>query len=123
MKKEKSLGPALEKLQSYILGRWLISYTDGSSNREEIVGWVGGWGVWMPQVKVSVSSANPPNARQTNTAQLLAVLWVPIHFGEGKIPVATDSSFVAPGVRGAARKWRENGWVGKNGPLSNTVAR
>ena len=77
LNKEARVALALAELQPYLFGEWLVFYTDGSSVRMDLVGWVGGFGVYYPQLKIKDAMPNPEGERQTNNAaELFAVLWV-----------------------------------------------
>ena len=52
LNKEARVAPALAELQPYLFGDWLVFYTDGSSMRMDVVGWVGGFGVYCPQLRI-----------------------------------------------------------------------
>ena len=101
-------------------GRILV-FTDGSAEWVKGVGWIGGWGCHSPQGWESASHL-PPHTRQTvNRAELRAVLEVVMHFGQQAVQVAvmTDSSYVHSGLQGNAMRWRANGWVSAQGPVTN----
>ena len=103
------MAPALAELQPYLSGEWLVFYTDGSSVRMDLVGWLGGFGVYCPPLKHAMP--NPVGERQTNNAaELFAVLWVREHFTTGKISIALDSKIVNDAIKGGVQKWKDNGW-------------
>ena len=52
--KEARVAPALAELQPYLFGDWLGFYIEGSCVRIDPVGWVGGFGVYCPQLRKSM---------------------------------------------------------------------
>ena len=98
----------------------MLVFTDGSSERFEGLGYVGGYGVFST-LPVSLSAPVPLHMKQTiNAAELLAALQaLRLHADEPKIAICTDSEYVLKGAQGAARRWQARGWVGSAGPVSN----
>ena len=118
--KETRLATALAELQPYLSGDWVVFYADGSCVRTDVVGWVGGFGVYCPQLRIKHAMPNPEGERQTNhAAEPLAVLWVLEHFTTGKIVIALDSKIVNEAIKGRVLKWKDNGWRCLIGPLGN----
>ena len=119
---EARVAPALAELQKYLTGSWLVFYTDGSAEHMDTVGWVGGFGIICPQLKIKEACPNPTEDRQTNNlAELLAVLWVLNRFTEGRVLIATDSKLVFDAMQGNAQKWCDNGWRCSSGPVGNVA--
>ena len=50
LNEESGVALALAELQQYLDGSWLVFYTAGSSEYMNLVGWVGGFGVYYPQL-------------------------------------------------------------------------
>ena len=120
LNKEARVAPALAELQPYLSGDWLVFYTDGSSMRMDLVGWVGGFGVYCSQLRIKHAMPNLEGERQTNNAaELFAVLWVLEHFTTGKIVIALDSKIVNDAIKGGVQKWKDNGWSCSRGPVGN----
>ena len=86
----------------------------------DLVGWVGGFGVYGPQLKLKLAQPNPPTERQANNAtELFVVLWVLDFYTEGTIVIAIDSKLVHDAMCGHARKWKDRGWRCSSGPVGN----
>ena len=86
----------------------------------DLVGWVGGFGVYCPQLRIKCAMPNPGGERQTNNAaELFAVLWVLEHFTTGRILIALDSKIVNDAIKGGVQKWKDNGWRCSTGPVGN----
>ena len=120
LNKEARVAPALAELQPYLSGEWLVFYTDGSSVKMDLVGWVGGFGVYCLQLRIKHAMPNPEGERQTNNAaELFAVLWVLEHFTTGRILIALDSKIVNDAIKGGVKKWKDNGWRCSTGPVGN----
>ena len=85
----KTLGtcPCQANLNDYIDTGWLIVCTDGSSKKEDVVGWVGGWGVSIPQPGIMILQ---PKAKATDRLTLQLSCWLCTRFREGMILIATD---------------------------------
>ena len=114
------MAPALAELQPYLYGDWLVFYTHGSSVRIDLVGWVGGFGVYCPQLRIKHAMRNPEGERQTNNpAELFAVLWVLERFTTSKIVTALDSKIVNDAIKGGVQQWKDNGWRCTTGPVGN----
>ena len=114
------MAPALAEVQPYVSRDWLVLYTDGSSVRMDLAGWVAGFGVYCPQLSIKHAMPNPEGERQTNNAaELFAVLLVLEHFTTGKIVIALDSKIVNDTIKGGVQKWKDNGWRCSTGPLDN----
>ena len=98
----------------------MLIYTDGSSERFPTFGWVGGYGVYSG-AGIEVSDFVPLHLKQTiNSAELLvAPVAMTLHADHLKIALSADSEYVLLGVKGAARRWKINGWKGSSGPVSN----
>ena len=75
----------------------------------DLVGWVGGFGVYCPRLRTKHTMPNPEGERQTNTAaELFAVLWLLEHFTTGRILIALDSKIVNDAITGGVHKWKAN---------------
>ena len=86
----------------------------------DLVGWVGGFGVYCPELKLKLALPYPPTERQTNNAaKLFVVLWVLDFYTEGRIVIATDSKLVHDAMCGQPRKWKDRGWRCSTGPVGN----
>ena len=97
---------------------FLLIYSDGSSERFPTVGRVGGYGVYSA-AGVEVSDFVPLHMKQTiNSAELLAAL-VALQRHADHPALCADSEYVLLGVKGAACRWKINGWRGSSGPISN----
>ena len=120
LNKEARVAPALTRLQPYLSGEWLVFYTDGSSVHMDVVGWVGGFGVYCPQLRIKHAMPNPQGERQTdNAAELFAVLWVPEHSTTSVVVIVLNSKIVNDAIKGGAQKWKDNGWRCSTGPVGN----
>eukprot|EP00670_Eutreptiella_braarudii_P017476 CAMPEP_0174349448 /NCGR_PEP_ID=MMETSP0811_2-20130205/6181_1 /TAXON_ID=73025 ORGANISM="Eutreptiella gymnastica-like, Strain CCMP1594" /NCGR_SAMPLE_ID=MMETSP0811_2 /ASSEMBLY_ACC=CAM_ASM_000667 /LENGTH=305 /DNA_ID=CAMNT_0015476833 /DNA_START=215 /DNA_END=1132 /DNA_ORIENTATION=+ len=98
---------------------FILVFTDGSSEKFEGVGRLGGYGVYSDQ-GVALSSHMPLEMKQTNNAaELMAALRALQMHPVGKIAICSDSEYVLLGVKGAAKRWKIKGWVGSCGPVSN----
>ena len=119
-RKLRSLDKLNQHLDTLESEGFLLIYTDGSSEHFPTVGWVGGYGVYSG-VGVEVSDFVPLHMKQTiNSVELLAALVaLQRHADHPKIALCADSEYVLWGVKGAARKWKINGWRGSSGPVSN----
>ena len=114
------MAPALAEVQPYLSGDWLVFHTHGSSVRMDLVGWVGGFGVYCPQLKIKHAMPNPEGERQTNNAaELFAMLWVLEHFTTGKVVIALDSKIVNDAIKGGVQNWKDNGSRCSTGPVGN----
>ena len=85
----------------------------------DLVGWVGGFGVYCPQLRIKHAMPNPKGERQTNSAaKLFAVLWVLEHFTTGRILIALDSKIVNDAITGGGAEM-EIQWRCSTGPVHN----
>ena len=119
-RKLRSLDKLNQHLDTLESEGFLLIYTDGSSEHFPTVGWVGGYGVYLG-AGVEVSDFVPRHMKQTmNSEELLAALVaLQSHADHPKIALCADSEYVLLGVKGAARRWKINGWRGLSGPVSN----
>ena len=114
------MAPALAELHPYLSREWLVYYTDGSFVRMDLVGWVGGFGVCCPQLRIKHAMPNPEGETQTNNAaELFAVLWVLEHFTTSRILIALDSKIVNDAIKGGMQKWKDNGCRCSTAPVGN----
>ena len=119
-RKLRSLDKLNKHLETLESEGFLLIFTDGSSEHFPTVGWVGGYGVYSA-ARVEVADFVPLHMKQTiNSAELLAALVaLQRHADHPKIALCADSEYVLLGVKGAARRWKINGWRGSSGPISN----
>ena len=100
---------------------WAIAYTDGSAEHHTRVGWVAGYGCvmlgeWEESWYVPCSLA-----QMNNRANVLAIIHT-LEQMQGQIRnvvVATDSQYAYDGLTGSAYRWRNAGWVNKQGPVAS----
>ena len=119
-RKMRSLHKLIAHLDSIEDQGYILVFTDGSSERFEGLGYVGGYGVFS-NLPVSLSAPVPIHMKQTiNTAEFPAAMQaLRLHANEPKVAICTDSEYVLKGAQGAARRWQARGWVGSAGPVSN----
>ena len=119
-RKMRSLHKLIAHLDSIEDRGYVLIFTDGSSERFEGLGYVGGYGVFS-KLPVSLSAPVPLHMKQTiNAAELMAALQaLQLHANEPKVTICTDSEYVLKGAQGAALRWQARGWVGSAGPVSN----
>ena len=104
-----------------------MAYTDGSSKKTHCqhIPRVGGVGVFVPASEhcqeVRLSAPLEGERKTNNAAELVAAITGLRLFDTilAKVCIVTDSQYVYWGATGKAAKWRSQGWVGGNGPLSN----
>ena len=98
---------------------FILVFTDGSLEKFEGIGKLGGYGVYSGQ-GISLSSHMPFDMKKTNNApRLMATLRALEMHPTGKVAICLDSAYVLLGVRGAAKRWKIKGRVGSHGPVSN----
>ena len=120
LNKDARVAPALAELQPYLFGEWLVFCIDGSSVRMDLVGWVGGFGVYCLQLRMKDALPHPEGEWQMkNAAELFAVLWVLEHFTTSRILIALDGKIVNDAIKGGLQKWKDNGWRCSTGPVGN----
>ena len=86
----------------------------------DLVGSVGAFGVYCPQLRIKCAMPNPEGERQTNNAaEIFAVLCVLEHFTTGRILIALDSKIANDAINGGVQKWKDNGWRRSTGPVGN----
>ena len=116
----RSLHKLIAHLDSIEDQGYILVVTDGSSERFEGLGYVGGYGVFS-NLPASLSAPVALHMKQTiNAAEVLAALQaLRLHANEPKVAICTDSEYVLKGAQGAALRWQARGWVGSAGPVSN----
>ena len=123
--KEERLRRQLPLINWCLQQGYTAIYTDGSSKYYDVIGWVGGFGVFL-HTERPLSYSHPVHAecRQTNNGSELYAVYsvltdvIPI-LELDKIVIITDSEYVFKGVLGGAAKWRRHGWRGASGPVAN----
>ena len=115
----RSLHKLIAHLDSIEDQRYILVFTDCSSERFEGLGYVGGYGVFS-NLQASLSAPVPLQMKQTiNAAKLLvAVHALRLHADGPKVAICTDSEYVLEGAQGAALRWQARGWVGLAGPVA-----
>ena len=92
-------------------------YTDGSSERVLPIGYIGGYGVHVPNT-LDLGAPMPAHLPQTNNAtEVYAVTQGLKIFPQANLALMTDSALVYLGATGAARIWKIRGWHGLHGPI------
>ena len=106
-------------LQDTVEQGFTLVFTDGSSEKFDEVGRLGGYGVFS-QDGQSIAEHMPIGMKQTNNAaELMAALRALQLHTTGKVTICSDSEYVLLRVCGAAKRWKVKGWVGSCGPVSN----
>ena len=124
--KEERLQRQLPLINLFLQQGDTATYIDGSSNHYDMIGWVGGFVVFVHTERpLSNSHPVPAECHQTNSgSELYAVYYVltnviPI-LELDKIVIITDSEYVFKGVLGGAAKWRRHDWRGACGPVADS---
>ena len=92
-------------------------YTDGSSERVLPIGYIGGYGVHVPNT-LDLGAPMPAHLPQTNNAtEVYAVTQGLKIFPQANLALMTDCALVYLGATGAARIWKIRGWHGSHGPI------
>ena len=114
------LNQHLDNLDDLASRGFILVFTDGSLERFLNIGWVGGYSMFS-EAGLELSDFVPLHMEQTiNAAELLAALTaLRLNADHPNVPICTGSAYAMLGVKGAARRWKINGWKGSSGPVSN----
>ena len=71
--------------------------------------------------RVDARTPPPSHLQLVNIAEQQAAIEVVLHYHSRpiKVVICTDSAYVNSGAQGNALKWRANGWVSAQGPVTN----